>query len=508
VLLVLVPLVVAFVATLADLGGDHRTMGDTALLELGVRRLGRDPLLLGPYSRFGWDHPGPAAFAVLAVPYALTGGSGLGLVLGALLVNAAAVVGILVLAFRRGGAPLLVWAAVLAACFLRLLGSDLLRDPWNPHLVVLPLALLVLLCWSVAAGDVWLLPVAVGVGSAAVQTHVGNALAVAALLVVATTLLLASRRSGLLRPLLATAAVAAVLWAPAVLEEARHDPGNLSAIRTYLEGDRDTPGLRTGTDVAGAQLGRLLAWTAGDEPSVRPGDLAPTAPRWPVAAGAGALVVTVGVAAWRRSADAVRLAALVAAFAGAAVVAAANVDGPVYEYLVAWIAGGGLALWLAVGAAVLAPGRRAAARRGTVRRWGAGMALAATTGLVVVLSATGAGDAAGAEVPEASRSSVVTALTAPLDRALGPARCPVRVRFSGDGGWAWGAGVVLDLEKAGRDVRVDREWQVMFGDRATKDVPAAAPTLTVAGPGGSGNGRVVAASDTVRVSLTGGCGAS
>jgi hypothetical protein len=99
-------------------------------------------------------------------------------------------------------------------------------------------------------------------------------------------------------------------------------------------------------------------------------------------------------------------------------------------------------------------------------------------------------------------------LTVPLDRTLPDGDCPVLVRFSGDAGWAWGSGVVLALEKAGRDVLVDPRWRVMFGERATADVRPGTPTLTVVGPNGDGAGRVVSSTRTVRVHLGGGsCGA-
>src|SRR5690349_14036789 len=48
---------------------------DIALIELGIRDVGRHVVLLGVYSRFGWRHPGPMLFYLLAIPYWLTGGS-------------------------------------------------------------------------------------------------------------------------------------------------------------------------------------------------------------------------------------------------------------------------------------------------------------------------------------------------------------------------------------------------------------------------------------------------
>ena len=490
VAVVLLPLAVAAVPILHSIGDGHRTMGDTALLELSIRRLGHDPLLLGPYSRFGWNHLGPAPFAALAPIYWLFGGDSLALVIGALAVNAAAIVGIAVLAWRRGGAPLLAWALVLVALLVRLLGMDAVRDSWNPHLGILPLALTVVLAWSVACGSRWALPVAVGVGSAVVQTHLGFGPVVGVLLVGAFVLLLTHVRHGLLTPLLVTVVVAAVVWAPTAVEELQDDPGNLSTIRTYLQEERETPGERAGLRIAEAQLGRLPASVVGVELG-EDGGLAAGGPGWPAAVSALALAAAAVVAWRRRLPDVLRLVPLVVLFAGASVFAASNIDGERYAYLVTWITVGGFALWLAV-AAALVPYRRG---RGRVP------ALLVAAALVFGISLGSAGAASDLEVPEKDRAAVIAKLVAPLDEVVPAGDCPVLVRWSGDVAWAWGAGVVLALEEDGRDVRVDPRWQVMFGGDATRPVPADTPTLTVVGPNGEGSGRVVSSTRTLQVHL-------
>jgi hypothetical protein len=498
VVVVLLPLLGAAYPLLQALDEGHRTMGDSALLELGVRRLGHDPLLLGPYSRFGWSHPGPAAFVVLAPVYWLTGGTSLGMGLAALSVNAAAIVGIAVLAWRRGGAPLLAWALVLVALLVRLLGTDVAQNPWNPYLAILPLALLVLLAWSVACGSRWSVPVAVGVGSAVVQTHVGYAPVVAALLVGAFALLLLRSRAGLGRPVLVAGVVAAVLWTPAVFEQLTSDPGNLSSMRSYAAGERETPGVRTGAELASAQLGRLPAWVAGDEQGESSG-LASGGPLWPTVVSAAALAAA-GVVAWRRRMpDVLRLLPLVLLFGAASVLAASGIDGQPYAYLVQWMTVGGFALWLAVAAAFV-PWRRGGGRV---------PAMLAAAVLVCGLSFSAIAGAVDAKVPEAERSAIVAKLVAPLDTALPRGDCPVLVRWSGDIGWAWGAGVVLALEEQGRDVRVDPRWRFMFGEPAAREVPSDSPTLTVVAPNGSGAGPVVASTRALQVHRTGGsCGAA
>ena len=57
---------------------------DWAAIELRTRDVGtwRTPLV-GPYSRYGWNHPGPLLFYVLAVPYRMLGAQGRGILAGA-----------------------------------------------------------------------------------------------------------------------------------------------------------------------------------------------------------------------------------------------------------------------------------------------------------------------------------------------------------------------------------------------------------------------------------------
>ncbi|MBA2625673.1 MAG: hypothetical protein H0U89_08725, partial [Acidimicrobiia bacterium] len=77
--------------TAARVGEPFTHVADMALIDLQSRRLPVDFPLLGPYSRFGWRHPGPL-FAYLAwASQVLTGGSTRAVFLAALAVNVASV---------------------------------------------------------------------------------------------------------------------------------------------------------------------------------------------------------------------------------------------------------------------------------------------------------------------------------------------------------------------------------------------------------------------------------
>ena len=58
-------------------------VSDIAVTELYTRLAGHGELLVGPYSRYSWHHPGPFYFYVLWPFYAVSGGHTAGLSVGA-----------------------------------------------------------------------------------------------------------------------------------------------------------------------------------------------------------------------------------------------------------------------------------------------------------------------------------------------------------------------------------------------------------------------------------------
>ena len=104
--------------------------GDGAALELGTRHAMHAAQLVGPYSRFGWNHPGPAFF-YLALPfYALFGQRGPALNVFALCVNLACALLIVLSARRlRGDVFALAAAALLATYELVAKPAHQVRDP-------------------------------------------------------------------------------------------------------------------------------------------------------------------------------------------------------------------------------------------------------------------------------------------------------------------------------------------------------------------------------------------
>ena len=161
--IVLVPFLVSIVAVLLE-GGDA-FHSDRALMELAVRNVGRHPVLIGLYSRAGWNHPGPFLYYLLAIPYRLTGGNPAGLLVGALVINAGAVVGMGAVAKRLGGTTAAVITLLGAGVVVRALGANVVRDPWVCFVTVLPFGLFCVFVWAMTQRRPWALPASVATAS-------------------------------------------------------------------------------------------------------------------------------------------------------------------------------------------------------------------------------------------------------------------------------------------------------------------------------------------------------
>ena len=461
--------------------------GDQALIAEATRRAAHFEQLLGPYSRAGFHHPGPLLFYLLAPFEALAGRSGWGLSAGAVTLNLAALVAVVVALWRRAGPVAAVWAAAALDVFCGFLGLATLREPWNPYLVIVPLALLAVV-WAVGwcgnpAAQVWSLVI----GSYEIQTHVATTPVVAVL-----WLLLAGRwprRRG--RPrraggggLRAGQVILALVWAPPLLEILGDRPNNLQALWAYLSGPRAPaawgPALRSATEaLTVVPLGNRdhVAALARDPAAVAVVFVA-------LAALAGAALL-VGRRRRQPLAPALIGAALVVAVVGPLSLAAA---GPVSLYFALWLSVTPLLVLLGLGVAVLGPA--GPARPATGSRPGSGSAVAGhrRTAVVVTVASLAAATwtvAADAALPSADRATGsgpwpaadaatpagrarTVADTAALDRAaralLGPGVRASVITIGATSVWPEAAGVVLELDEDGVATTVEpASWQAYFG---------------------------------------------
>ena len=238
-----IPLVVlAFVL----LGRHWHPVLDLAMTEFRVRDVGtRHTPLIGLPGRIGvfpdqGSHPGPLSFYLLAPVYRLFGSSAWGLMVGMIVLNLAAIAGALIIAWRRGGARLVLVVALVLVVVLRGYGSSVLEQPWNPYLPVLGWMVVLLAVWSVLEGDLMLVVVAAAVGSLCAQTHIPYLpLALGMLGLCAVKLVLVARRQPERRREVCTVTliavvVAALIWLPVFIDQMRHTPGNLSMLKAHF----------------------------------------------------------------------------------------------------------------------------------------------------------------------------------------------------------------------------------------------------------------------------------
>lgn len=248
----LTSLVIAF-AAIRGIARGYEPVGDNALIALRSRDVftGDHPFI-GAWSSatlgagIDVNHPGPLLYDVLALPARLLGVSvGVPVAVATLQIVVVWTVGFV--AVRAGGATGAIVATSFTALLVWTLGSELLYDPWQPNVMVLPFWLLLCTLWAVAVGRIALLPLAAGVGSFAMQTHLSYVALVPVALLGALGLAAFDRRGDgrideLRRPIGTSAAVILVLWAQPLWEQvAGPGRGNLGRMLTVATGGGDDP---------------------------------------------------------------------------------------------------------------------------------------------------------------------------------------------------------------------------------------------------------------------------
>jgi hypothetical protein len=255
----------------------YEVISDNALIELRGRDVltGHHPLLgtwssASASSGIDVNHPGPLLFDLVAGPVKAFGGpAGIALSIAVLHIAVVWLVGWVT--WRVGGATAAVVAQAVTAGLVWTLGSELLYDPWQPNVLVLPFWLFVCTVWAVTADVVVMVPLAVGVGSFVMQTHLGYLFIVPILLAFSCTMVILRRRrrgperfADLRRPVTMSVVVAAVLWAQPLWEQF-FGPGRGNLSRVVIAGtvggdDFDpVPSSSTGLSVGIRILGAVLA---------------------------------------------------------------------------------------------------------------------------------------------------------------------------------------------------------------------------------------------------------
>lgn len=486
VLLVLVLLPVVIV-TLGAISGPWFPAGDWAMLELATHDVGGDHSpLVGPYSRYGWNHPGPLLFYAFSPLYRLTGEAPWSMLVVAGLVNGGALAGMIVIAVRRGGrAFALVLSAALGLLVLSI-GPALLHDPWNAWITVLPFGLALASAWAAALGSRRGLIVVASVGSFLVQAHIGFALLIATLWTFSVVGWWRSsapveqsrgRLSVRARPLLAAGVVLLGCWAPVAVDEVAGS-GNVSQVVRYFRGNGEAAtGVRSAVGIAARELDLRAPWIVGEESIDPDGGSVRPRPLLALVVPLSALALAGSIALRQRDRSAVTLLVLVASVAGAGLASTARISGEAYEYLVRWwwvVA----AWWWASVVWVLARAVIVLVPSGTARIRLERTAAALALGLLAITSAATTTRAIGAPVPIADQQARLASLTPPTLTAVGSRS--VEVRGVGPGaGWLSDA-LGTRLVANGATVRAEDSQANKWGDHRRASGAQPVPRLVVA----------------------------
>ena len=462
---IVIPLVISAIHLLVAVGDDYFPTSDWALLELRTGDVSEHLITMGPFSRFNWNHPGPLLFYLLFLPYKIFGSSSIGLHIGAVLINAVTVVGCGLVAFRRGGLVVAVAVLVPLGLLIRALGPEVMSDPWNPHLPIIPLFLLFLLAWSVAVGDLWMAPVGAAVASFTVQSHTGMMPLTVALAVVACAVVCGRglrsptdarreywKRVGTVGAI--SMAVVAVLWAPVVYGTLVVREGNLATLLRFFNSDRANPSVWRAFDVLGLQWGPRPEWITGARGFDLVGDVL-FGPRWWIAIGIIAVTAATAVAVKRRDWDTIWFAVLLIVGAAGSVYAITGVVVPIYPYIVrwTWVLGAALGVLVLLAAWTAVPVR---ARAKAIRPIAAAAVIA-----LALLGVSTTVDALGNGAPYEHEQLAEKGIAKGVLAALPPETNLVLVEDAG--GTIAIPGLVIQLVRHGIDVDVVPDQPRVFG---------------------------------------------
>jgi hypothetical protein len=439
---------------------------DFALLELSTGEALRGTQLLGPYSRFGWRHPGPAYFYLQAPLYWATGASSASLPVAVLIFNWAALLGV-VACLRRwvDHAAVPMFALALFLAYGLYLGPGFLYNIWNPAVTILPLCVFLILCAGLACGRTMVLPILTGLGSFLVQTHVGYLPCVATGALTSGALFFRLRRrdgdvaTSPRLPLILAAITLASLWTMPLVEQMTRDPGNMSLILRFFSAE--SAGHTWGEALA--IVAREIAWPWSYSLFGTLPWYAPYQPLegWRQAVGGALALGQVGLLAFwsvrlREPSFFRALACVSLACTIVAVLATTRVSGEIRPYVTAWISMVGLIGSLAAIGPLLAS-------RGLALPLGrdAG-AMILAVGLAIPVALVGRPLAQDGQFQPAR--SVSDAVRAELLES-GVRRPHVAIQTGSPELFYAASAVLLQLHKADVAFSVDQVWLNFFGER-------------------------------------------
>lgn len=475
--------VLAIVALALRWLADTAPDSDFALIDLSVLRVLSGWQPVGVYSRFGWAHPGPLYFQLLAPLYALSGHRHSSVVLSVAAMNAASLIGLGAI-LQRHSAALFVGAIIWITAYLVRL-DGLLASPWNPYVPLLPLLLLLVSAAAAASGRYRLLPLVVGLASFVIQTHVGfapvalTALALTSLVIGVDVLRAGRRRDPIDRSLARGAAGALVIgclvWAVPVIDELR--PAGHHNLQRMIEYFSHATAANPRLSARAFEHLVIAPLT----PGLRLWDSVPLpaheqAARSIAQAQAVALVTAAIIFFRRRQTFERNLALIALATSLVGLEAVRRLPETPLEYTVLWVTALGALNWVVISAVPIAAvfswvrRRRAPLLTPQSSRW-------LVSGLVVAVLAACARDVVVLRATDAHASSRIQRLADVVRRAAVDAHTNAPLVIVPPSFWGVATGVVLQLRLLGYSPRVDANWVPMFGDDCK---PTGREPLTIA----------------------------
>jgi hypothetical protein len=439
--------------------------GDGAALELGTLHAAAGTQLLGPYSRFGWNHPGPAFFYLALPIYELCDRRGSALNLFAFMCNAVVAILIVREARRLRGTLFAMVVAALLAVFSLVGLPFLLANQWNPILPILPLGFLFFLAVRLAVGARDVLPVFALVASIVVQTHVAYAPAVLALCVIPLANQVwgahAARPSTALNVtkrwnVPATIGVLVLSWGLPLYEMAVNPPGNLIRVMDFFA-----------SGASSSHSWATASRTVADQMAIMPWAILQVATQQPLAAPGASL--TLGIAATevlgliallvfsaRRQDQVAQILCRTALIQVAvAIMAVKAIRGDIHSYLVAWVSLTGFWFLVTATACVL-PSLIRALGATAVR------AIVTTSALLLVGLALSAPIPRSAVIDESNLQAEQIAPQVEAYLTRSDQETPT-LRIVSPDAWPIAVAVVLYLHKHNMPIFVERQWLHIVG---------------------------------------------
>jgi hypothetical protein len=303
--------------------------------------------------------PGPLLLWLLALPAHFLGAWALVVIVG--VVNVASVVGVVVLARRRGGQTFMFVTAVALIVMTGSLPAENWHEPLNSSSALLPFMLLLFLAWSVGCDEIGLLPLTVLVASFVMQTHFSLVIVSVGILIVAFGGLALSQRRVKATPtaessrrwIVSSLIVLLICWLAPLIDQVVHRPGNFVRILQTATAHQRTVGIGPGWHATVRALGIWPWWLRSSQNSgLRFYDVIFT-PGLLATASTVILIVAlayVAVLGWRRARRDVMVAALMGLVIAAAVaMSVASTPARLslaVEKAVRWTLPAGMFVWL------------------------------------------------------------------------------------------------------------------------------------------------------------------